>query len=206
MELAWGVLFVFMVFEMLIVSLLIMPMPSNKVRGAVTTIITSTWDKTPALRYVAIGLTIVNAIYFFNVVDALLDPWKPHLEGVFGFGFELIVDCELRAQRFEREVRVAAAPPTLCRSDAITLAYTAQRNAYITGFSLFLFLVLRRLVDIQQKLHEVSPCGSHHTSADANEATALVSPCCGTGACRLEGHRRRHSGWQEGGVKRVGVS
>ena len=30
-----------------------------------------------------------------------------------------------------------------------------ERNAYITGFSLFMFLVLRRLIDIQMKLHEV---------------------------------------------------
>jgi len=29
----------------------------------------------------------------------------------------------------------------------------AERNAYITGANLFLFFVLRRLVDIQGKLH-----------------------------------------------------
>ena len=32
--------------------------------------------------------------------------------------------------------------------------YQNERNAYITGFSLFLFFVLRRLLDIQRKLHE----------------------------------------------------
>ena len=99
------------------------------------------------------------------VIDALLHPFKAH------FGFIIIDDplvtCEVRAAQFERE-----------------------RNAYISGFSLFLFLcarpasipprfldlatrtpvghisdqedhrsfavhsVLRRLVDIQMKLHE----------------------------------------------------
>ena len=42
---------------------------------------------------------------------------------------DALVTCELRAMAFERE-----------------------RNAYITGFSLFLFLVLRRMVDIQKQL------------------------------------------------------
>ena len=62
--------FVYMILEAAIVLVLIAPMPSNKVRGAVTGAITSTWESSPALRYVAIGLTLVNAIYFCFVVDA----------------------------------------------------------------------------------------------------------------------------------------
>ena len=129
MDLGWLLIFGFCAVEMLIVLLLVMPMPSNHVRGAITGAITHLWDKQEAIRYIAIGFTIINALYFWTVVDALTDPFKAH------FGFlvfdDPLVTCEMRAAMFERE-----------------------RNAYVTGFSLFLFLVLRRLVDIQQKLHE----------------------------------------------------
>ena len=132
MEPGWFILFAFMLVEAAVVLLLVMPMPSNQVRGAITNAITTLWDKQPSVRYLAIGCTVVNAFYFYHVVDALMHPiWT----GVARLGFlqfnDPLVTCEMRALQFERE-----------------------RNAYITGFSLFLFLVLRRLVDIQIKLHE----------------------------------------------------
>ena len=128
MDPGWLVLFVFMLLEVVVVLLLVMPMPSNHVRGAITLAVTSVWDKNPAIRYCAIGLTLVNAFYFWTVIDALLHPWK------WAFGIlvdDALISCEMRAHEYERE-----------------------RNAYISGFSLFLFLVLRRLVDIQMKLYE----------------------------------------------------
>ena len=129
MDPGWFVLFCFMLFEAAIVLLLVMPMPSNQVRGAITAAITTVWDKNAAVRYVAFGLTIVNALYLWSVMDALL---HPSFRLALGYmGAEALLSCEMRALEFERE-----------------------RNAYITGISLFLFLVLRRLVDIQVKLHE----------------------------------------------------
>ena len=77
------------------------------------------------MRYIALFLGSINVIYFLMVFDALRQPF-------YAFGFMLedaLVSCEFRAMAFERE-----------------------RNAYITGFSLFLFLVLRRMVDIQKQL------------------------------------------------------
>ena len=131
MEPGWFVLFVFMIIEAFFVLLLVMPMPSNKVRGAITGFVTLVWDQTPAVRYTAILLTLVNLVYFVSVFDALAHPLYQHL-GFMTLSEDLLaVSCELRASHFERE-----------------------RNAYICGFSLFLFLVLRRLVDIQAKLHE----------------------------------------------------
>ena len=129
MDAGWVVLFTFMLVEALLVLLLVMPMPSNAVRGAIISAVTSVWDKSPGMRYAAFGLALVNILYFWTVFDALIHPWT------WAFGAAIAGDpmwsCEQRAAEFERE-----------------------RNAYITGFSLFLFLVLRRLVDIQTKLHD----------------------------------------------------
>ena len=129
MDPGWLILFSFMLIEAFIVLLLVMPMPSNHVRGAITASVTALWEKQPAIRYIAVCLTLINGFYFWHVIDALLDPFRVHF-GIFGLNDPLLT-CEMRATNFERE-----------------------RNAYITGFSLFLFLVLRRLVDIQVKLHE----------------------------------------------------
>ena len=107
------VLFIFMLTEMLLVLLLVVPMPSNQVRGAITGAVTSVWEKFPALRYIAVTLTVINAVYLWFVVDALLNPFRAH----FGFYADDALSCELRAAAFMRE-----------------------RNAYISGFSLFLFL------------------------------------------------------------------
>lgn len=129
MEIGWLILFTFMLCEAAIVLLLVAPMPSNQVRGAIVTAITSVWEKSAPVRYIAIGLNVINAFYFWHVMDALLDPFA-HFALVL-YEMEPMLSCETRAFAFERE-----------------------RNAYITGMSLFLFLVLRRLVDIQVKLHE----------------------------------------------------
>ena len=42
----------------------------------------------------------------------------------------------------------------LSRANSV-MAFERERNAYITGFSLFLFLVLRRMVDIQRQLFKL---------------------------------------------------
>ena len=124
-DLGWFILFLFLIFEIALVLLLVTPMPSNAARGAVVTALVSVWEKQQAVRYVAITIGAINVIYFLHVVDALRQPF-------YAFGFLLedaFLTCELRAQAFERE-----------------------RNAYITGFAIFLFLVLRRMVDIQSQL------------------------------------------------------
>ena len=55
MDVAWFILFVFMLLEASIVLLLVMPMPSNRVRGAIITGIVSTWESPSAVRYIAIA-------------------------------------------------------------------------------------------------------------------------------------------------------
>ena len=56
-----------MLCEASIVLLLVAPMPSNQVRGAIVGAITSIWDKSPAVRYIAIGLNAINLFYFWHV-------------------------------------------------------------------------------------------------------------------------------------------
>jgi B-cell receptor-associated protein 31 len=127
-DLGWLIMFLFLLAESLLVLLLVMPMPSNQVRGAIITVIVDTWEKNNAVRYTGYFLGAINVIYFLMVFDALRQPF-------YAFGFMLedaLVSCEFRAMAFERE-----------------------RNAYITGFSLFLFLVLRRMVDIQRQLFKL---------------------------------------------------
>ena len=113
--------------------LLILPMPSNKVRGAITRWVTGLW-KNDAVRYTFTAIMALNVFYFYFVMDAILHPF-------YDLGLltpiEQAPTCELKMDLFRNE-----------------------RNAYITGFSLFMFLVLRRLIDIQTKLHEVR-AGAH---------------------------------------------
>ena len=115
-----------MLFEAALVLLLVAPMPSNQVRGAIVHAIVSAWEKNPGVRYVSYAVLAIDCLYFWHVIDALSAPLY-----AFGIFEDAFLNCEMRAMAFERE-----------------------RNAYVTGTSIFLFLVLRRLVDIQAKLFE----------------------------------------------------
>ena len=126
MDPGWFVLFLFMLIEAALVLLLVMPMPSNQVRGSIVGAIVTTWEKNVAIRYVAMGVLAIDVLYFWHVIDALSMPFY-----AFGLFEDAFLNCEMRSLAFERE-----------------------RNAYITGTSIFLFLVLRRLVDIQAKLFQ----------------------------------------------------
>ena len=117
-----------MLLEALLCLVLVMPMPSNQVRGAVVKTIVNAWEKNKGIQYVAYAIILVDVLYFWHVLDALSMPFYVYGLGLFE---DAHMTCELRSMQFERE-----------------------RNAYITGTSLFLFLVLRRLVDIQAKLFE----------------------------------------------------
>jgi B-cell receptor-associated protein 31 len=126
MEPGWLLLLLFLFVEAFLVLLLVMPMPNNKVRGAITTGIASLWD-VQGVRVAFYGFLAFDIFYFWYVFDALVHP-------LYDFGLLTpgeIFPCEVRA-----------------------VMYVNERNAYITGFSLFLFLVLNRLLDIQSKLHE----------------------------------------------------
>lgn len=122
----WLVLLLFMMIEGFLVFLMILPVPSNDVRRFVRDAIAGLWESAP-VRYFSIGFLILDAFYFWFVCDALLHP-------LYDFGILSPIDMSVTC-----EVKQAM--------------YREERNAFISGMGLFLFFVLNRLVDIQDKLH-----------------------------------------------------
>jgi len=125
MDLGWSILSAFLIIEILLVTLLCLPMPSNEIRGFINNWVASLWEFKPVV-YTALGLLLLDIIYFAYVFQSLANP-------LYDLGFwshDMGVSCEYKQD-----------------------LYLAERNAYITGANLFLFFVLRRLVDIQGKLH-----------------------------------------------------
>ena len=107
-------------------TLLCMPMPSNEIRGRVNSWVASLWHAQP-VQYTVYALLVVDIGYFATVADALLHPFYDTLAPAQNMG----ISCEYKQDLFYNE-----------------------RNASITGASVFLFFVLRRLVDIQDKLYQ----------------------------------------------------
>ena len=128
MDPGWFVLFLFFMGEATVVTLLVLPVPSNQVRGVITNFVANLWHKKPILYFVFIMLAL-DLFYFWFVFDALLHPL--HDFGIIrNPAFEGGITCEAKQNLFYNE-----------------------RNAYLTGMSLFLFVIINRLVDIQLKLH-----------------------------------------------------
>lgn len=167
MDPGWLVLFIFTLVEGLLVMLLCLPMPSNDVRRSVTDFVAGLWEQ-KYVQYTAITMLLVDAFYFYHVMGALLHP-------LYDFGILSPVDvglpCHMKSEMFRNE-----------------------RNAYISGGGLFLFFVLNRLVDIQDKLHayrtivkgssnddgDVAPSGSATNSAGNTIPTAHAVPIIDT--------------------------
>lgn len=122
----WLVLLLFMLIEGFFVVLMILPMPSNDARRFLRDKIAGLWESAP-VRYFSIGFLLLDAFYFWFVCDALLHPL--HDFGILS-PIDMSVTCEMKQAMYREE-----------------------RNAFISGMGLFLFFILNRLVDIQDKLH-----------------------------------------------------
>uniref|UniRef100_A0A7S2Y3Z1 Endoplasmic reticulum transmembrane protein n=1 Tax=Entomoneis paludosa TaxID=265537 RepID=A0A7S2Y3Z1_9STRA len=128
MDPGWLVLFFFMILEILLVLILCLPMPNNTIRGAITNTAVKLFSQRP-VQITCACLLVLDALYFWFVFDAMLNPLYDF--GILNLGAEGGITCEAKQDLFYNE-----------------------RNAYLTGFSLFLFLILHRLIDIQDKLHK----------------------------------------------------
>ena len=73
------------------------------------------------VKYAGFAILLLDAYYFAGTMDALSNPFV-HVGIVASPIDDVILSCEVGLEKFRNE-----------------------RNAYITGFSLFMFLVLRRL-------------------------------------------------------------
>ena len=123
----WLVLALFMLIEGFLVILMILPVPSNDARRFIRDMVAGLWDSKP-IQYFSIAFLLLDAFYFWFVSHALLHP-------LYDFGILTPIDMA----------------PTCEVKQAM---YREERNAFISGMGLFLFFVLNRLVDIQDKLHQ----------------------------------------------------
>jgi hypothetical protein len=118
-----------------LVTLLILPMPSNNVRRILTDFVAGLWES-KLVQYFSVGFLVMDSVYFYFIMGALLHP-------LYDLGILSPIDmsptCEVKQAMFREE-----------------------RNAFISGMGLFLFFVLNRLVDIQDKLHK-----SRHEAKEA---------------------------------------
>jgi len=123
----WLIISAALIVECLLVTLLILPMPNNDVRGAVTRWVQGLWNVKP-IRYGFFAVVVLDVVYFWSVVDALKHP-------LYEYGFFVAPNhfgvCETRMELSRNE-----------------------RTLATTAFSLFVFLVLFRLIDIQGKLKQ----------------------------------------------------
>jgi hypothetical protein len=122
----WLVLYLFMLIEGFLVILMILPVPSNDARRFIRDKVAGLWDSKP-IQYFSIAFLLLDAFYFWFVFNALLHPL--HDFGILT-PIDMAVTCEIKQAMYREE-----------------------RNAFISGMGLFLFFVLNRLVDIQDKLH-----------------------------------------------------
>ncbi|KAL7531367.1 hypothetical protein ACHAWF_003742 [Thalassiosira exigua] len=126
MDPGWLLLFAFLLGELLVVALLCLPMPSNEIRGRVVRSVASLWENR-WIQYTVYLVMAMDAVYFYFVCDALTHP-------LYDFGILSPVEMGISCQQ---------------KQDL----YYNERNAYISGGSIFLFFVINRLIDIQEKLH-----------------------------------------------------
>merc|ERR1712130_962956 len=99
-------------------------MGANKVRGMVVQSLSGIWDPNSAIRYIAYLIVFINVIYFGMTYKNVY--YSPSHEMLTRWE-----ECDTKILRFRE-----------------------QRNLYITGFSIFLFFVFRRVLEIQKQLHE----------------------------------------------------
>ena len=113
-----------LIIQSVIVGLLVMPMPANVVRGAIVTTLGKLWDTNSAIRYISWLIVFINIMYFGMTYKNVY--YSPPAEVLSRWE-----ECDIKIMRFRE-----------------------QRNLYITGFSIFLFFVFRRVLEIQSQLHE----------------------------------------------------
>ncbi|KAJ8604362.1 hypothetical protein CTAYLR_002554 [Chrysophaeum taylorii] len=132
-----------LVVQSLVCLLLVIPMPSNSVRGMIVGGLNRIWDQHPAIRSAAALLCVFNAFLFITELRRLSWPEPPPpppppprrgMPGLPGMPPPPPVNdfaCEFQLGLFRSE-----------------------RNAYMSGFSLFIYFMMRRLLEIQQMLYK----------------------------------------------------
>lgn len=124
MDPGWLLVTLALLLQCSLVLLLVIPVPSNAVRGAILKFVHAIWDA-QFVRFMVYLIMAVNLWYFWFTL---------HVMGRQG---SLLSPIDTARTEMEE----------------IAL-YRNERNAFITGGNLFLLLILRRLVDIQGQLRK----------------------------------------------------
>ena len=127
MSLMWGFMFSILTVQVFIIVLLCMPLPSNTIRGRIVTGLQSLWRSSYKIRTFTRVVMFVIALMFMDALRSAYTFAEQHHEG----NQMAHNDLMLQIQRFRN-----------------------QRNAYITGFSLFLGGVIWRLMVLIAQLYE----------------------------------------------------
>lgn len=133
----WLLIFLFLAGQSAVVLLLVLPMPRNDMRGLLVKFLSGVWNQSSWLRNTCTTLCVINAIMFLHDMRALY--LAPPLMGSVG--------------DFEPGMpRMPPPPPNAMHCEAKLVRFRTERNTYITGFSLLIFFVMRRLLVIQTQL------------------------------------------------------
>jgi len=124
MGLLWGFEYAVLLGEVLLLLLLCMPMPDTRVRGFLLNIMGTIWSSRH-LRFAVFGIAAITGLLFLDA-----------LRNVSFVGDEMHGRHE---HGHEHQI-------------ALRL-FLNQRNCYISGFALFLMLIIFRLHDILAQLH-----------------------------------------------------
>lgn len=117
----WLLMMLFTATEVLVVALLVAPMPSNKIRGRITSFLDKLWQQDKYVQRTCWVVLTLNCYYLVDAIKELSEHNK-----IYGSA-----TCESRA-----------------------MALWLERNAWLCGFSVFLFFVMRRVLEIQGQLYE----------------------------------------------------
>eukprot|EP01116_Phalansterium_solitarium_P017521 TRINITY_DN4338_c0_g1_i1.p1 TRINITY_DN4338_c0_g1~~TRINITY_DN4338_c0_g1_i1.p1 ORF type:complete len:152 (-),score=24.12 TRINITY_DN4338_c0_g1_i1:253-708(-) len=127
MSAVWMFFLAVLLAQMVLVLILCLPMPSNRLRGFIVNIFETAWSRSPKLRAFVQMIACATAIMFLDSMRSIYMLDEKLDKGSTGATAELMMKLRL---------------------------FHSQRNAYITGFSLFLMLVLYRFQDLISQLHQ----------------------------------------------------
>mmetsp|Transcript_17942 Transcript_17942/g.23375 ORF Transcript_17942/g.23375 Transcript_17942/m.23375 type:complete len:175 (-) Transcript_17942:386-910(-) len=110
-----------------VVFVLVAPVPSNQVRGFIVNTLNHIWNESTTLRNVLLILNALNVIELYLELRFLfvLAPPRPPVDAPHHH----------RAEFFDMQIQL----------------FAAERNTYLAAFSLFIYLIMRRLLDLQQQ-------------------------------------------------------
>ncbi|KAJ1624334.1 hypothetical protein T492DRAFT_1147996 [Pavlovales sp. CCMP2436] len=136
MDPGWLLITLALLAQCLLVLLLVLPMPSNAVRTVILKVVHGIWDS-QFVRFMAYLVMGVNGVYFY---------WTVHTMARRGSFFSPVETARTEM-------------------DEIVM-FRNERNFFITGGNLFLLLVLRRLVDIQDQLRRARILAKEHEEVE----------------------------------------